>query len=70
MNGWTISPAINDHNRHALGSPDDRELRHGVTVEILLGGFRIPGIIEYRAKGDYVAFTIKKVRKSHVEVPS
>lgn len=53
MNEWTIYPSINDHNHYALGSPDGRELRRGEIVEILLGGFRIPGFIEYGANGDY-----------------
>ena len=53
MNEWTIYPSINDRNHYALGSPDGRKLRRGETVEILLGGFRIPGFIEYGANGDY-----------------
>lgn len=53
MNTWTIYPSINNRNRYALGSPDGRELKRGETVEILLGGFRIPGFIEYSANGDY-----------------
>ena len=53
MNEWTIYPSIHDRNHYALGSPDGRELRRGETVEILLGGFRIPGFIEYGANGDY-----------------
>ena len=48
MNEWTIYPSINNHNRYAIGSPDGRELERGEAVEILLGGFRIPGFIEYR----------------------
>jgi hypothetical protein len=64
MNGWTIYPSINDPNRFAPGSPDVGERRRVVTVEILLGGFRIPGIIEYNAKGDSVTFTRKKVPNS------
>ena len=42
MNEWTIYPSINNRNRYALGSPDGRELKRGETVEILLGGLRIP----------------------------
>jgi hypothetical protein len=60
MHGWTIDPSSHDRNRSASGSPGGRELRRGVTVELLLGGFRIPGLIEYSATGDYVTFTIKK----------
>ncbi len=53
MNEWTIYPSINDRNRYALGSPDGRELRRDEPVEILLGGFRIPGFIEHSDNGDY-----------------
>jgi hypothetical protein len=53
MNEWTIYPSINNHNHYAIGSPDGRELRQGEAVEILLGGFRIPGFIEYDSNGDY-----------------
>ena len=53
MNECTIYPSINNHNRYALGSPDGRELERGEAVEILLGGFRIPGFIEYDSNGDY-----------------
>jgi hypothetical protein len=53
MNEWTIYPSINNHNHYAVGSPDGRELRQGEAVEILLGGFRIPGYIEYDSNGDY-----------------
>lgn len=53
MDEWTIYPSLNDCKHYALGSPDGRELRRGETVEILLGGFLIPGFIEYSANGDY-----------------
>ena len=53
MKEWTIYPSINNHNRYAVGSPDGRELERGEAVEILLGGFRIPGYIEYSPNGDY-----------------
>ena len=53
MNEWTIYPSINDRNHYAMGSPDGRELGRGEIVEILLGGFRIPGYVEYGANGDY-----------------
>jgi hypothetical protein len=29
-----------------------------MTVEILLGDFRLPGLLEYSARGDLVTFTI------------
>jgi hypothetical protein len=53
MDEWTIYPSLNNRNRYALGSPDGRELRRGEAVAILLGGFRIPGFIEYSDNGDY-----------------
>lgn len=53
MNAWTIYPSIQNHNHYAIGSPDGRELRQGEAVEILLGGFRIPGLVEYSSNGDY-----------------
>ena len=53
MNEWSIYPSINNRNRYALGSPVGRELKRGERVEILLGGFRIPGFIEYNDNGDY-----------------
>ena len=61
MHGWTIDPSINDRNRSAFGSPGGREPGRGVTVELRLGGFRIPGFIEYSTRGDQVTFTIKNV---------
>jgi hypothetical protein len=61
MKGWTIDQARHDRSRSATGSPDGRERRRGVTVEILLGGFRLPGLLEYSARRDQVTFTIKKV---------
>ncbi len=51
MKGWTFYPSLHTRNRSAFGSPGGRELRRGQTVEILLGGFRIPGFIEYGANG-------------------
>ncbi len=63
MNGWAIDSPRHDHNRSAFDSLGDRERRRGMPVEIpvelLLGGLRIPGFIEYRARGDLVKFTIK-----------
>ena len=53
MDEWTIYPSLNNSTRYALGSPDGRELRQGEAVEILLGGFLIPGFIEHSANGDY-----------------
>lgn len=53
MHEWIIYPSVHDRTRFALGSPDGRELRRGEAVEILLGGFRIPGFIEHSANGDY-----------------
>ena len=53
MDEWTIYPSLNNRNRYALGSPVGREMRRGEAVEIVLGGFRIPGFIEYSPNGDY-----------------
>ena len=64
MNGWTIDPSSHDRNRSAIGSPDGRERRRVVVVELLLGGFRIPGLLEYSDRGDQVTFTIKNVSLS------
>ena len=57
MNGGSVRPPLYDRNRSAPDSPDGRERRRGVTVEILVGGFRIPGIIEYSAREGNVTFT-------------
>ena len=58
MKGWIIDQARHDWSRSATGSPDDRERRRSVIVEILLGGFRLLGLLEYSARGDQVTFTI------------
>ena len=58
MQGWTIDQACHDRSRSATGSPGGRERRRGVTVEILLGDFRLPGLLEYSAREDLVTFTI------------
>jgi len=57
MNGGNNRPPLHDRNRSAPDSPDGREPRRGATVEILVGGFRIPGIIEYSAREGNVTFT-------------
>ena len=63
MNGWAIDSPRYDRNRSAYGSPGERERRRGMPVEIpvelLLGGLRIPGFIEYSAGSDLVKFSIK-----------
>ena len=51
MKGWTFYPTLHNRNRAAIGSPGSRELRRGMTVAMLLDGFRIPGFIEYGANG-------------------
>ena len=65
MHEWTINSSRHDRSRSVFGSPGGGERRRGMPVEIpvelLLGGLHIPGIIEYRARGDQVTFTIKKV---------
>ena len=54
MDEWTNYPSSNNRKRSALGSLDGHELRRGEAVEILLGGFRIPGFTEYSPNGDYI----------------
>ncbi len=61
MHGWTIDSSSHDRNRSAFGSPGGRERRRVVAVELLLGGFRIPGFLEYSAREDQVTFTIENV---------
>ncbi len=58
MKGWTFYPSLHNRNRSAFGSPDDCERRRSMTVALLLGGFYIPGFLEYTARGDQVTFTI------------
>lgn len=58
MKGWIIDQARYGWSRSAAGSPESRERRRGVTVEILLGGFRLSGLLECSARGDRVTFTI------------
>ena len=48
---WTIYPDGEGH--FALGSPDGRILQQGEAVEISLGGFWIPGSIQWSHNGDY-----------------
>jgi len=58
MNGWTIDSSSLDRNSSVSGSSYGCEPRRGMRVELLLGGFRIPGLIEYSATDDQVTFTI------------
>lgn len=58
MKGWIIDQACHGRSYFATGSPGGCEQRRGVTVEILLGGFRLPGLLEYSDRGDQVTFTI------------
>ncbi len=52
MNGWAID---------SPGGERRRIVTVEIPVELLLGGLRIPGFIEYHAKCDQVTFTINKV---------
>jgi hypothetical protein len=54
----TTNSSRHDRHRSASCSSDDCQLRRGLTVELLLGGILIPGIIEYNARDDRVTFTI------------
>ena len=47
-----------DCNYSAFGLPDGCERRRGMTVALLVGGFHLPGFLEYTARGDQVTFTI------------
>ncbi len=58
MKGWTFYPSLHNRNRSAFGSPGGCERRRSMTVALLLGGFYIPGFLEYTARGDRVTFTI------------
>lgn len=62
MDEWTIYPSLNTNNHFAIGSPDGRELGRGEAIELLLGGLRIPGFIEYSTNGDYfIAMTDESI---------
>lgn len=65
--GGTIRPHLDGRNSLAPGSPGHREVGRGVIVEILLGGFRIPGIVDYNARGEHVTFRV--VSSSCVPTP-
>lgn len=56
-----IDALRHDRNYSAFGLPDGCERRRGLKVELLLGGFHIPGFIEYHARDDQITFTIKRI---------
>ncbi len=56
--GGTFRSHLNDWNSLAPDLPGHREVRRGVKVEILLGGFRIPGIVDYNARREQVTFRV------------
>jgi hypothetical protein len=56
--GGTLRPHLDGRNSLAPDSPGYREVGRGVIVEILLGGFRIPGIVDYTARGEHVTFRV------------
>lgn len=39
--------------------PDHGERRRGLEVELLLGGFRLPGVLEYHVNDDRITLTLK-----------
>lgn len=65
--GGTFHPHLDGRNSLAPDSPGHREVGRAVIVEILLGGFRIPGIVDYNARGEYVTFRVGS--SSHVPTP-
>lgn len=58
MKGGTINAATHDRSHSGVGSPRGHGQRRGMSVEILFGGFRIPGVLEHSVRGDQVTFTI------------
>ena len=64
MKGGTIDAASHDRSHSGVGSPRGRGCRRGMPVALLLGGFHIPGVLEYSARGDQVTFTITHVSLS------
>lgn len=66
MDEWTIDSSRHNRGRSASDPSRGGERRRGmpveIAVELLLGGLRIPGFIEYSA--DRVTFTIKKAPRS------
>lgn len=55
-----IDASRHDCHYSAFGAPDGGERRRGLMVELLFGGFHIPGFIEYNARDGRVTFTIKR----------
>jgi hypothetical protein len=61
MKEGTIEASTHDRSHSGVGSPRGRGRRRGMAVALLVGGFHIPGILEYSARGDQVTFTITNV---------
>jgi hypothetical protein len=64
MDERTIESSRHDGSRFASDLSSGCEYRRGmpveISIELLLGGLRTPGFIEYNAEADWVTFTIKK----------
>ncbi len=58
MKRGTIDASSHDRSHSGVGSPRGRGCRRGMTVALLVGGIRVPGFLEYSARGDQVTFTI------------
>ena len=64
MDERTIESSKHHGRRFASDISSGCEYRRGmpveISIELLPGGLRIPGFIEYNAEADRVTFTIKK----------
>lgn len=49
-----------DRNHSASSRTAEDKYRRGLMIEFLLGGFHLPGFIEYDARADQVTFTLRK----------
>lgn len=53
-----------DHISLASNLPASSVPRHGMKIELLLGGIRLPGTLEYHAEADQVTLTIERFSRS------
>jgi hypothetical protein len=68
--GETFRPRLDDRKSLAPDSPGDRERGRGVKIEILVGDFRIPGIVEYNAREEHVTVTVGSSLRPPTPEPS
>lgn len=64
MHERLIDALRQDRNQFPAGVPDSCEQKRGMKVELLPGGFRLPGFLEYHAGDDQVTFTVKRLSRS------